>query len=57
MAAPLEDQTLGYFYGEEDKGLMDPAWERQQKKVKKCLNKPRNKERAFIITIIIIYYY
>jgi len=27
-----EEEHLGYFYGEEDKGLLDPAWERQQKK-------------------------
>lgn len=30
--AGQEDEIYGYFYGEEDKGLMDPAWERQQKK-------------------------
>jgi len=29
----MGDETVGYFYGEEDKGLLDPAWERQQKKV------------------------
>lgn len=27
-----EEETVGYFYGEEDRGLLDPAWERQQKK-------------------------
>lgn len=27
-----EDEYYGYFYGEEDKQLLDPAWERQQKK-------------------------
>ncbi|XP_032238380.2 alpha-actinin-1 [Nematostella vectensis] len=27
-----EQEYYGYFYGEEDKGLLDPAWERQQKK-------------------------
>lgn len=25
-------EHFGYFYGEEEKGLLDPAWERQQKK-------------------------
>lgn len=37
MANPADgeqgEEVFGYFYGEEDKGLMDPAWERQQKKV------------------------
>ena len=28
-----EDEIYGYFYGEEEKGLLDPAWEKQQKKV------------------------
>ncbi len=29
-----DEEHFGYFYGEEeDKGLLDPAWERQQKKV------------------------
>lgn len=33
MAAE-DEEHFGYFYGEEeDKGLLDPAWERQQKKV------------------------
>ncbi|XP_031561014.1 alpha-actinin-1-like [Actinia tenebrosa] len=27
-----EQEYYGYFYGEEDKGLLDPAWEKQQKK-------------------------
>ena len=27
------EEYYGYFIGEEDKGLLDPAWERQQKKV------------------------
>ena len=31
--ADQTDQTLGYYYGEEERGLLDPAWERQQKKV------------------------
>lgn len=29
-----DSEVVGYFYGEEDKGLLDPAWERQQKKVR-----------------------
>lgn len=32
MASNETEETLGYFYGDEDKGLLDPAWERQQKK-------------------------
>lgn len=32
--AEEESEYYGYFYGEEDKGLLDPAWERQQKKVR-----------------------
>ena len=32
--ADQEEEYYGYYYGEEeDKGLLDPAWERQQKKV------------------------
>ena len=32
--ADQEEEYYGYFYGEdEDRGLLDPAWERQQKKV------------------------
>jgi len=27
-----EAEVFGYFYGEDDKQLLDPAWERQQKK-------------------------
>jgi len=27
-----DEEHYGYFYGEEEKGLLDPAWERQQKK-------------------------
>ena len=33
--AEEQEQHYGYHYGEEEKGLFDPAWERQQKKV--CL--------------------
>ena len=33
--AEEQEQHYGYHYGEEEKGLLDPAWERQQKKV--CL--------------------
>ncbi len=30
-----DEEYYGYYYGEEeDKGLLDPAWERQQKKVR-----------------------
>lgn len=29
-----EQEYYGYYYGEEDKGLLDPAWEKQQKKVR-----------------------
>ena len=28
-----EAEIYGYYYGEEDKGLLDPEWERQQRKV------------------------
>lgn len=28
-----EEEHIGYHYGEEDRQLLDPAWERQQKKV------------------------
>ena len=31
--AGSEEEIFGYYYGEEDKQLLDPAWERQQKKV------------------------
>lgn len=32
--AEQDEEYYGYYYGEEeDKGLLDPAWERQQKKV------------------------
>lgn len=31
-----EEEYYGYYYGEEeDRGLLDPAWERQQKKVRR----------------------
>lgn len=34
MASEEGEEIYGYYYGEEeDKGLLDPAWERQQKKV------------------------
>lgn len=34
MAAD-DEEYYGYFYGsEEDRGLLDPAWERQQRKVR-----------------------
>lgn len=30
-----EPEIYGYYYdNEEDRGLLDPAWERQQKKVR-----------------------
>ena len=29
-----EPEIFGYYYGEEDMGLLDPAWEKQQKKVR-----------------------
>ena len=32
--ADEEQEYYGYYYGEEDKGLLDPAWERQQRKVR-----------------------
>lgn len=33
MAAD-DQEYYGYYYGtEEDRGLLDPAWERQQRKV------------------------
>ena len=28
-----EDEYYEYYYDDEDLGLLDPAWERQQKKV------------------------
>ena len=32
--AEQEEEYYGYYYGDdEDRGLLDPAWERQQKKV------------------------
>ena len=32
--ADQDEEYYGYYYGEdEDRGLLDPAWERQQKKV------------------------
>lgn len=33
-----EQEYYGYYYGEEDKGLLDSAWEKQQRKVReiKC---------------------
>ena len=31
-SAEAGEEPCGYFYGEEDKQLLDPAWERQQKK-------------------------
>lgn len=33
MAEDQGEEHYGYHYGEEEKGLLDPAWERQQKKV------------------------
>ena len=34
MANEEGEEIYGYYYGEdEDRGLLDPAWERQQKKV------------------------
>ena len=36
-----EEEHYGYFYGEEEKGLLDPAWERQQKKVSNILSLDR----------------
>ena len=34
MANDQEEEYYGYYYNEEeDKGLLDPAWERQQTKV------------------------
>lgn len=32
MAEDQGEEHYGYHYGEEEKGLLDPAWERQQKK-------------------------
>lgn len=32
--ADEEQEYYGYYYGDdEDRGLLDPAWEKQQKKV------------------------
>ena len=39
MANEEGEEIYGYYYGEEeDKGLLDPAWERQQKKVSPFIN-------------------
>ena len=43
-----EEEHYGYFYGEEEKGLLDPAWERQQKKVSNNLSLDQPSIRVLI---------